>query len=146
MTVLSILPPPTPSRSGIVTFARTPILCMFIEKPIDGSLELGIVELPYRSGIKCLAFADKAGKSYDLAISARTGIPPGSYRLSYGVLTGGGLMTVVAPTEACPTYEIQAGKINVVRIGTCSGMYPILAFLFVLVFWDIVLNSVQFGG
>lgn len=84
--------------------------------PVSG-LELGIVELPYRSGIKCLAFADKAGKSYDLAISARTGIPAGSYRLSYGVLTGGGLMTVVAPTEACPTYEIQAGKINVVRIG-----------------------------
>ena len=79
--------------------------------------EVGIVELPYKRGLACLAFTDEEGKSYDLAVSARTGIPPGSYKLSYGVLLGGGQMAVIRPTKSCPTYDIEAGKINKLRIG-----------------------------
>jgi len=82
-----------------------------------GELELGIVELPYRRGLKVLALTDDQGRSYDLLTSGRTGIPAGSYHLRYGVLTAGKLMTVIAPTDACPAYDIQAGKINTLRLG-----------------------------
>lgn len=85
--------------------------------PLEG-VELGIVETPFRRGLACLALTSEDGKSYDLAASAKTGIPEGSYRLSYGVLAAGGQMTVVKPTEDCLTYEIQAGKINTLRIGS----------------------------
>ena len=78
---------------------------------------LGIVETSFRRGLKVLAMVDSQGNSYDLVASGRTGIPAGSYKLSYGVLSDGSAFTVIKPTEKCPVYEIQAGKINTLRIG-----------------------------
>jgi hypothetical protein len=84
--------------------------------PVTG-LDLGIVEISFKRGMRCLAFIDDEGHSYDLAVSAKTGIPAGKYRMSYGILTAGKFATVVQPTDKTPVYEIQAGKINTIRLG-----------------------------
>jgi hypothetical protein len=78
---------------------------------------LGIVETSFKRGLKVLAMVDNQGNSYDLAASGRTGIPAGTYKLSYGVLSDGSAFTVIKPTEKCPVYDVQAGKINTMRIG-----------------------------
>ncbi len=78
---------------------------------------LGIVETSFKRGLKVLAMVDGQGNSYDLVASGRTGIPAGSYKLAYGVLSDGSAFTVIKPTANCPVYEIQAGKINTLRIG-----------------------------
>ena len=97
-----------------------------LEAAADGSsvtvtpltnVALGIVETSFRRGLKVLAIVDKEGKSYDLVTSGRSGIPAGSYKLSYGVLSDGSAFTVIKPTDKCPTYEVQAGKINKLLIG-----------------------------
>lgn len=85
--------------------------------PLSG-LELGIVEVSFKRGLRSLAFYDdESGNSYDLATSAKTGIPAGKYKLAYGVLTAGKFATVVQPTKKSPVYEIEAGKINTIRLG-----------------------------
>ena len=84
--------------------------------PLRG-IELGLVETSFRRGLKCLALMDEEGHSYDLAVSGKTGIPAGKYKLRYGLLVAGGMMTIMKPTKACPTYEIQAGKVNTLRLG-----------------------------
>ena len=81
------------------------------------SSALGIVETSFKRGLKVLAMVDGQGNSYDLVASGRTGIPAGNYKLAYGVLSDGSAFTVIKPTEKCPVYEIQAGKINTLRIG-----------------------------
>lgn len=78
---------------------------------------LGIVETSFKRGLKVLAMVDSHGNSYDLAASGRTGIPAGSYKISYGVLADASAFTVIKPTDKCPVYEVQAGKINTLRIG-----------------------------
>jgi hypothetical protein len=78
---------------------------------------LGIVETSFKRGLKVLAMVDSQGSSYDLVASGRTGIPAGSYKLVYGVLSDGSAFTVIKPTDKCPVYEVQAGKINTLRIG-----------------------------
>jgi len=78
---------------------------------------LGIVETSFRRGLKVLAIVDDQGKSYDLVTSGKSGIPAGSYKLSYGVLSSGSAFTIIKPTEKCPTYDIQAGKINRLLLG-----------------------------
>jgi hypothetical protein len=78
---------------------------------------LGIVETSFKRGLKVLAMVDTQGNSYDLVASGRTGIPAGSYKLVYGVLSDGSAFTVIKPTAKCPIYEVQAGKINTLRIG-----------------------------
>ena len=78
---------------------------------------LGIVETSFKRGLKVLAMVDSQGNSYDLAASGRTGIPAGSYKISYGVLADASAFTVIKPTDKCPVYEVQAGKINTLRIG-----------------------------
>ena len=78
---------------------------------------LGIVETSFKRGLKVLAMVDTQGNSYDLVASGRTGIPAGSYKLVYGVLSDGSAFTVIKPTDKCPVYEVQAGKINTLRIG-----------------------------
>jgi len=85
--------------------------------PVSG-LELGVVEVAFRRGMQCLAlYSEDGDRSYDLAASAKTGIPAGSYRLTYGVLTAGKMSTVLKPTDKAPVYEIEAGKINTLRLG-----------------------------
>jgi hypothetical protein len=84
--------------------------------PVSG-LQLGAVETCFKRGLKCLAMTDEQGNSVDLAASGRTGIPAGKYRMVYGVLSDGAAVTVIKPTEQCPVYEIQAGKINTLRLG-----------------------------
>lgn len=78
---------------------------------------VGIVKTNFRRGLKVLALADKEGRCYDIVASGATGIPAGSYKLVYGVLTDGKGVAIIKPTDKCPTYEIQAGKINTLRIG-----------------------------
>jgi hypothetical protein len=78
---------------------------------------LGIVETSFKRGLKVLAMVDTQGNSYDLVASGRTGIPAGSYKLVYGVLSDGSAFTVIKPSDKCPVYEVQAGKINTLRIG-----------------------------
>jgi len=84
--------------------------------PLAGE-PLGIVDSSYKRGLKVLALVDDQGRSYDLAASGRTGIPAGKYKLAYGVLADSSAFTVIKPTDKCPVYEIQAGKINTIRIG-----------------------------
>jgi len=78
---------------------------------------LGIVETSFKHGLKVLAVVDSQGNSYDLTASGRTGIPAGSYKFIYGVLADGSNFAVIKPTGKCPAYEVQAGKINTLRIG-----------------------------
>ena len=80
-------------------------------------VSLGIVETSFKRGLKVLAIVDDQGKSYDLVTSGKSGIPAGSYKLAYGVLSSGSAFTVIKPTDKCPTYDIQAGKINRLLIG-----------------------------
>jgi hypothetical protein len=84
--------------------------------PVSG-LQLGVVETCFKRGLKCLAMTDDQGNSIDLATSGRSGIPAGRYKLNYGVLADGPMVTIIKPTEACPVYDIQAGKVNVLRLG-----------------------------
>lgn len=84
--------------------------------PVSG-LQLGVVETCFKRGLKCLAMTDDQGNSIDLATSGRSGIPAGRYKLNYGVLADGPNVTIIKPTDACPVYDIQAGKINVLRLG-----------------------------
>jgi hypothetical protein len=84
--------------------------------PVSG-LQLGVVETCFKRGLKCLAMTDEQGNSVDLAASGKTGIPAGKYRISYGILSDGAAVTVIKPTESCPEYEIQAGKVNTLRLG-----------------------------
>ena len=78
---------------------------------------LGVVLTTFRRGLKVLSMIDEEGRSYDIATSGRTGVPAGRYKLHYGVLTDGKAVAVIKPTDKCPVYEIQAGKINKLRIG-----------------------------
>lgn len=80
-------------------------------------LKLGVVETPFKTGLKCLALTSTEGYSYNVADSGRTGIPAGEYKLSYGVVATGSQMAVIRPTKDCPTYPIEADKINRLRIG-----------------------------
>ncbi len=80
-------------------------------------VSLGVVETSFRRGLKVLAIVDDQGRSYDLAVSGKTGIPAGSYKLSYGVLSSGSAFTIIKPTGKCPVYDIQAGKSNRLLIG-----------------------------
>jgi len=66
-------------------------------------LKLGVVELPYKpSALTSLVLTGRAGQSYDLKVSGRTGIPAGDYKLSYGVLGSGGKPILILPTNRSP--------------------------------------------
>ncbi len=117
-------------RSGaaipLMKFHQVGSLHCSLEVAADGSsmtitpmkeVALGIVTTSFRRGLKVLAIVDDQGKSYDLVTSGKSGIPAGSYKLSYGVLSRGSAFTVIKPTDKCPTYDIQAGKINRLLIG-----------------------------
>lgn len=117
-------------RSGaaipLMTVHQVGNLHCSLEVAADGSsmtitpmkeVALGIVETSFRRGLKVLALVDDQGKSYDLVTSGNSGIPAGSYKLSYGVLSSGSAFTIIKPTDKCPTYDIQAGKINRLLLG-----------------------------
>lgn len=87
-------------------------------EPLD-DVQLGLVEVPIRrSLLRCLMLTDEqGGHSVDLLASGRTGVPAGSYRLSYAVLAAGKRLVVAGPTDRALTYPVAANHINVLRMG-----------------------------
>ena len=78
--------------------------------------ELGIVKLKGESAFKCMVVTD-GEKAYDLKAGGAAGIPPGDYKLIYGMVGTGSSLVSFTPTKTTPTYRIQAGMINTPKIG-----------------------------
>ncbi|MFP4052579.1 MAG: hypothetical protein ACLFV7_01800 [Phycisphaerae bacterium] len=82
-------------------------------------LELGLVKHAIRSSaLKMLVLSTPDGKCYDLVTSANTGVPAGTYKLEIGVLVSGDDLTPIVPSKKSIKYEIQPGKLNILRLGT----------------------------
>ena len=78
--------------------------------------ELGVVTLKGESAFKCMVVTD-GEKAYDLKASGAAGIPPGDYKLIYGMVGSGSSLVPFLPTKTTPTYQIKAGMINTPKIG-----------------------------
>ncbi len=78
-------------------------------------VKVGLVGTPIPAAqLTGLVLASKEG-AFDLVGCAKTGIPEGTYKLSYGLLGGG---SVIQPSEGGTVqYAIQAGMKNLLRMG-----------------------------
>lgn len=92
-------------------------------------LPMGVVRTPLDADdTLVLAVTDEQGRSYDLRSGGAGGVPPGEYRLSYAVIGHGSQTVLVTPTDTSPSYAIEAGKVNTLRLGAplrvdCSVRY-----------------------
>lgn len=86
--------------------------------PLDDP-DLGLVETAIPPAmLRCLILDDAAnGRSYDVKVSGSTGIPPGTYSLSYAVLGSGSRFAVASPTRQGLTYAIAADQAHLLRFG-----------------------------
>jgi hypothetical protein len=90
-----------------------------IEHEQATDLKLGLVKHAINSSaLKMLVLSTSEGVCYDLVTSASTGIPAGTYKLEIGVLVSGGDVTPIVPSKKSMEYEIQPGKLNILRLGS----------------------------
>lgn len=81
--------------------------------------KLAQVEVPLLKspGVGCVIVVDQAnGRAFDL-VTSKSGIPAGSYKLSYGTIGQGKDQLQIRPTTASPTYELQEDMLNVLKMG-----------------------------
>ena len=78
--------------------------------------ELGVVKIPGSSAFKCLVMTS-GPKAYDMKTSGPTGVPPGQYKLLYGMVGTSTRLVTLVPTQKSLTYDIQGGMLNTLRIG-----------------------------
>ncbi len=66
--------------------------------------------------LKSLVLVGK-DSAFDVRTDGAAGIPAGSYRLSYGVVSRSAATLTFRPGQGTPQYDIQDGMINTLRIG-----------------------------
>jgi len=78
---------------------------------------VGLVRAPISSSaLKSLILTGKDA-SFDIVAAGKNGIPAGSYRLAYGLVSSGSTTLAFRPGQTTPQYDIEAGMINTLRIG-----------------------------
>jgi hypothetical protein len=77
--------------------------------------EWGKVALPFRTAALRFLVLRSNTHAYDVAGGAT--VPPGNYKLAYGLLTQGSERTIIAPGRDCPAYPIKADHLNILKIG-----------------------------
>ena len=88
-----------------------------IDYELMGDTAIGQVKAVYPNNIlKSLVLVGE-NSAFDVNIDGKAGIPGGDYKLAYGVVSRSAATLTFKPGMATPTYGIQNGMVNTLRIG-----------------------------